>query len=117
MPSLKRHRWILRALAAAGSVAAAVLGSGLTASSSGDLSSQIASKQSAATALRHAIAAESAQIRTTTNGLHNAQARLAAVQGQLTARETQLRTVQTELIAARDHLVELENRLQVSSRA
>jgi peptidoglycan hydrolase CwlO-like protein len=117
MLTLKRYRWILRAFAAAGSVGAAVLGSGLTASSSGDLSSQIASKRSAATALRHAIAAESAQIRTTTNGLHDAQARLAAVQGQLTAREAELRTVQTELIAARDHLVELENRLQVSSRA
>jgi peptidoglycan hydrolase CwlO-like protein len=117
MPFPKRHRWVLRALAAGGAAAAALLGSGLTASSSGDLSGQIAAKRSAASSLRSAIAAETAQIRTTTNGLHDAQARLAAIQGQLSAREAELRTVQTQLLAARDRLLALENRLRVSSSA
>jgi len=117
MPFLKRHRWVLRALGATGSVTLAVLASNLTASSSGDLSTQISAKQSAATALRAAISAESAQIRTTTNGLANAQGRLSALQGQLSAHEAQLVKVQTQLLAARTHLVDLENRLEVASHA
>jgi septal ring factor EnvC (AmiA/AmiB activator) len=116
MHVLKRHSWVLRALAAGGSVAALVLASGLTASSSGDLSSQIAAKRSAAGSLRSQIAAESAQIRTTTNGLGAAEAHLAAIQAQLAAREAQLSKVQTELLAARDRLVQLENRLEIASR-
>jgi peptidoglycan hydrolase CwlO-like protein len=111
---LKRHT---RALAAALAVTAATLGSGLTASSSGDLSSQIAAKRSAVGSLRKAIAAESAQIRSTSDGLHTAQARLAALQSQLSARESALVRVQTQLLAARDRLVALENELQVATHA
>jgi peptidoglycan hydrolase CwlO-like protein len=116
MPTLSRHDWILRALAALSAVALILLGSDLTPRSAGDLASQISSKKSAASSLRAAINAESAQIAKTSGGLHAAQAQLAGIQSQLSSREAELRSVQSRLIAARDHLVKLENRLQVSSR-
>jgi peptidoglycan hydrolase CwlO-like protein len=94
-----------------------LLGGGLTPSSAGDLQSQIASGQSAAASLRSEIAADSAQIHQTANGLANADLRLGELQGQLTAREAQLAAVQRALIAARDHLVDLENRLEQATRA
>jgi len=115
-----RNRSITRSLtacAAAAAVTAALLGSGLTASSSGDLQGQIASNQSAADALKSAIAAETARIQATSNGLADAQQRLSVIQGTLAAREAELIRVQNRLMAARNHLVELENRLQQSSRA
>jgi hypothetical protein len=114
--ALERPTWIARAIVAAALVAALLLASDLTARSSGDLSGQIAAKQSAAKALKSQIAAESAQIRTTTNGLAAAEANLAAVQADLSARETQLSAVQTQLLAARTRLVQLENRLEIASR-
>jgi peptidoglycan hydrolase CwlO-like protein len=117
MPSTSRHLWVLRTLAATAAVAAALLGSSLTARSAGDLQGQIAAGRSASASLQSAIAAETARIRATTNGLQAAQARLAAVQGELSAREAQLRQVQTALLAARTRLVELENRLEVASHA
>jgi peptidoglycan hydrolase CwlO-like protein len=113
MKSFPRHKWLPRALSAAGAVTLAALA--LTASSSGDLSSQIAAKQSATKALRTAIADESTQIRSTTNGLQNAEARLSALQAELTSREAQLIRVQTQLLAARTRLVNLENRLRIAS--
>ncbi len=61
-------------------VAAAMLGTGLTSSSSGDLQSQIAAGKSAASALNSQIAADSARIRQTTNGLADANRRLAVLQ-------------------------------------
>jgi peptidoglycan hydrolase CwlO-like protein len=118
MPALRRHLWILRVFAAATAVVlVALLGSRLTAPSSGDLSGQIAAKKSAAGSLRSQIAAENARIEKTAGGVAAEQARLNALQGQLDARSAELRSVQTRLIAARDHLVELENRLRVSSKA
>jgi cell wall-associated NlpC family hydrolase len=113
MTARRRHLWILCALIAA---VLAALGA-LAGASSGDLSTQIAAKQSALSSLKQAIAAESSQIRNTTNGLNDAQARLNAIQGQLSAREVQLRTVQTQLLAARLRLLTLENRLRLSSQA
>jgi peptidoglycan hydrolase CwlO-like protein len=115
MKSFVRNKWLPRALSAAGAVTLAALG--VAASSSGDLSTQIAAKQSAAKALRSAIADESTQIRSTTNGLQTAEARLSALQTELTTREAQLIKVQTELLAARTRLVNLENRLRVASSA
>ena len=56
--------WTLR-LAAALAVAGALLGSGLTATSRGDLSGQIAAKRSAAAALKAQIDADSRQIAAT----------------------------------------------------
>ncbi len=107
----------LRALGAGLLVVAALLGSGLTARSSGDLQSQIDASRNAAAALRSAIATESARIRSTAGGVQAAQSRLNALQGELSAREAQLAQVQQDLIAARDHLVALENRLRIASQA
>ncbi len=102
---------------AAAAVAAALLGSGLTASSSGDLQSQISAHKLAVSSLQSAIAADSAQIQRTAGGVQTAQSRLDGLQSTLSAREAELRSVQRRLLAARDHLVELENRLRVASNA
>ncbi len=117
MPAASPYRTLLRVLAVAGAVAAALLGSGLTTRSAGDLQGQISASRSAAAALRSTIAGDEAQIRQTAGGLRTAQHRLSALQGELTAREAQLRAVQGSLLAARDRLVELENRLRVASKA
>jgi cell wall-associated NlpC family hydrolase len=98
-------------------VAAALLGTGLTARSSGDLQTQISSTQSAAAALHSQIAADSTRIATTSGGLQDAQDRLAAIQGDLDRHVAELRTVQDSLLQARDHLVDLENRLHLASGA
>ena len=98
-------------------VAAAMLGTGLTSSSAGDLQSQIAAGKSAASSLGAQIAADSAQIRQTTHGLADANQRLAVLQNTLTRREDQLRTVQGQLLAARNHLVDLENQLERATQA
>jgi peptidoglycan hydrolase CwlO-like protein len=98
-------------------VSAALLGTGLTASSSGDIQSQIAGTRSAAAALRAQIAADSRQIAATGDGLARARDRLAAVQGRLDRRVAELKSVQGQLLAARNHLVDLENRLHLSTTA
>jgi septal ring factor EnvC (AmiA/AmiB activator) len=116
MSSAIKNSWILRALAGA-TVCAALLGSGLTARSSGDLHSQITAARSAADTLKQQIAADSRQIAGTTDGLQNAQARLAAVQSSLDQRVAELKAVQSQLLASRDHLVDLENRLQAATTA
>jgi peptidoglycan hydrolase CwlO-like protein len=117
MPFASKHPWTVRALIATSAVCAALLGSGLTSSSAGDLQSQISAGQSAASSLQSQIAADTAQIRTTTNGLDNARRQLDSIQGQLTAREARLRAVQTQLLAAQTHLLDLENRLRTASSA
>jgi peptidoglycan hydrolase CwlO-like protein len=98
-------------------VLTAMLGSSLTASSSGDLQSQITSARSAADALRAQIASDSHQIAGTADGIAQAQGRLSAIQSTLDRRVAQLRTVQTSLLDARDHLVSLENRLHDATTA
>jgi peptidoglycan hydrolase CwlO-like protein len=108
--------WIVR-VAVALAVLAALLGSGLTARSAGDLRSQITAKRSAADALKAQIDADSRQIAATTGGLQAAQTRLAAVQSTLNQRVGELRGVQTGLLKSRDHLVDLENRLQAATTA
>jgi cell wall-associated NlpC family hydrolase len=109
--------WSLRALVATAAIGAALLGSDLTARSAGDLQSQIDAARSAASSLRSAIAADETQIQQTAGGLHAAQRQRAPRPGARRARDAQLRSVQSALLAARDHLVELENRLQQASRA
>jgi len=94
-----------------------LLGTGLTATGAGDLQSQISAGKSAATSLKSQIAGESARIARTTHGLADANRRLAVLQRTLSAREAQLRQTQSDLIRARDHLVDLENRLQSATRA
>jgi peptidoglycan hydrolase CwlO-like protein len=106
-----------RVTAVSAAVTAAMLGTGLVPTSSGDLQSQIDASRSSADSLRSQIDAETARIQQTAGGIASAERRLNAVQAQLSAREAQLREVQDQLIAARDRLVQLENRLQQASRA
>lgn len=98
-------------------VAALLLGSGLTATSAGDLQSQITTGQSAAAALESQISADTARLKETNASLGEAEQRLSAIQDQLDAREARLRQVQTQLLAARNHLVDLENRLRLATNA
>ena len=107
---------ILRLIAVLAALAA-LLGTGLTASSSGDLQSQIAATRSASAALKQQIADDSRQIAATGHGIADAQARLTAIQDKLNRRVAQLKAVQSSLIAARDHLVQLENRLHLATEA
>jgi peptidoglycan hydrolase CwlO-like protein len=116
MPIVNRNPWILRALSAM-VVTAALLGSGLTARSSGDLQNQISATRSTAGSLEDQIAADSRQISSTSGGLQNARDRLASIQSALNQRVDELRTVQTSLLSSRDHLLDLENRLHVASTA
>jgi peptidoglycan hydrolase CwlO-like protein len=98
-------------------VLAALLGSHLTARGEGDLQSQITATRSASGSLKDQIAADSSQIASTSGGLQSARNRLAAIQSALDQRVNELRTVQTSLLSARDHLVDLENRLHSASTA
>jgi peptidoglycan hydrolase CwlO-like protein len=116
MPFSARYRLPLRAfIAAVGTTA--LVGGGLAAPSSGDLQSQIEAHQSAASSLQSQVAAETTQIQTTANGIQVASRRLAAVQTELSTRVAQLTKVQLALVAARDHLVQLENRLELATHA
>jgi peptidoglycan hydrolase CwlO-like protein len=117
MPTAHRHPWIPRVLAVVATVVAVLLGSHLTARSAADLQSQISAKRSAAGSLQSDIAADTARIGTTTNGLRDAQQRLASVQAKLDTRVAELTEVQGSLLSARDHLVDLENRLQQATTA
>ncbi|MGH2915213.1 MAG: hypothetical protein ACRDMX_09510 [Solirubrobacteraceae bacterium] len=101
----------------AAAIAALLLGSGLTASSRGDLSSRIAAQRSAAAALRSQVAADSRQIAGTADGVARARRRLAAIELTLGARTRRLADVQESLIAARDRLVDLENRMRAATTA
>ena len=98
-------------------MSAALLGTGLTAPSSGDLQSQITGTRSAAASLRAQIDADSRQIAATSDGVARAQARLSSVQDRLDARVAELKSVQAQLLAARDHLVDLENRMHAATTA
>jgi cell wall-associated NlpC family hydrolase len=109
-------RRILRTLALM-AVVVALLGTGLTSRSAGDLQSQIAATRSAAGSLKQQIAGDSQQIATTRNGIAAAQRRLTVIQARLNQRVAQLKAVQTSLVAARDHLVALENRLHLATEA
>jgi cell wall-associated NlpC family hydrolase len=117
MPILHAHARLVARVAAALAVVAALLASQLTAASSGDLQSQISTGQSAAAALRATIAADSAEIRLTAGGLQSAESRLSRLQIELQARQQELRRVQNALLIARNHLVDLENRLHRAAQA
>ncbi len=110
------HSRLVRVVALIG-LLAALLGTSLTAASSGDLQSQIAATRSAADALKQQIASDSQQIATTAHGIASAQARLDTIQSRLDTRIAELKSVQASLIAARDHLVALENRLHLATQA
>jgi peptidoglycan hydrolase CwlO-like protein len=108
---------VLARIAALALVTAVLLGSGLTASSAGDLQTQISAGKAAASALSSQIARDTEQIRATGAGLASADRRLTGLETELNAREAQLRGVQSALLSARDRLVDLENWLQRSTRA
>lgn len=110
------RRRVLRGLVVLAALGA-LLGTGLTASSAGDLQSKIAATRSAADSLRQQIAADSHQIATTAHGIAAAQARLNAIQHTLNRRVATLKAVQASLLAARDRLVRLENRLHLATVA
>jgi peptidoglycan hydrolase CwlO-like protein len=112
-----RHRLRAARAGAALLVAAMLLGSSLTASSAGDLQSQISAGKAAASSLSSQIARDTAQIHVTTQGLAAANQHLTQLQDQLTAREDQLRDVQTALLKARNRLVDLENWLERATQA
>ena len=104
-------------IAALALVVALLLGSGLTATSAGDLQGQISAGKSAASDLSSQIARDTAQIHATGQGLASATRRLDGLERDLNLRETQLRDVQNALLRARNHLVDLENWLQHATRA
>ncbi|MBV9604966.1 MAG: hypothetical protein JO027_07665 [Solirubrobacterales bacterium] len=100
-----------------GLVCALLLVGGLPATSAGDLQSQISAGKSAAVSLRSQIAADTSRIQLTTHGLADANQRLSRLQHALSAREAELGQAQRSLIQARDHLVDLENRLESATHA
>jgi septal ring factor EnvC (AmiA/AmiB activator) len=116
MSSSRLTPWILRALMAL-SVCAVTLCCALAQSGSADVSSQLDAAKSAASQLRAQIAADSAQIAKTDDGLQAAQAHLDAIQTDLDRRVNRLKSVQNQLLAARDHLVDVENHLKVATKA
>jgi peptidoglycan hydrolase CwlO-like protein len=111
----RRHR--LPQVLAVAAVGAAMLGTGITAPSSGDLATQITVARSAAQALKAQIAIDGRQIASTGDGLSRARAKLAAIESDLDMRVDRLRAVQTSLLDARDQLVNLENRLHYATTA
>ena len=114
-PSLTRHR-VPRAVIAA-VVCAIALSWTLASSSSADVSGQLDAAKNAASQLHAQIAADSAQINKTTDGLQSAQARLDEVQSDLDHRVDRLKSVQNQLLSARDHLVDVENHLKAATKA
>jgi peptidoglycan hydrolase CwlO-like protein len=114
MPNMIRRP---RVLATALVAAAGLLGTAMTSTSAGDLQGQISAKQSAASALQSQITEDAAKIQSTAGGLSQARSELSQVQAELNHREAQLKTVQIKLLKARDHLIDLENRLQTATKA
>jgi peptidoglycan hydrolase CwlO-like protein len=112
----RSRRGLRRGLVAAGSVAA-LLGSGLVATSAGDLQNQISAAQSRAQSLQSQIRSQSDAIAHTNGGISAARAQLASLQTQLDTRIEQLRAVQTELMDAGIQLQHLEARLTLASKA
>jgi cell wall-associated NlpC family hydrolase len=97
-------------------VLAALLGAGaLLAGNSGPAAGQ-ASLQAAAERLRDAVAAESARIATTRDGLADAERRLAVLDERVQEREADLQATQEELIHARIRLTNLQRREAAAKR-
>jgi len=83
----------------------------------GDLAGRIAAGKSEEQRLQAAVAAESARIAATDDGLARAQARLSALQARAARRQADLRRVVTELTRARVRLEQLENRYRRAAAA
>ncbi len=95
---------------------AAALTVGPAATGAADLQGQISAGRSAAGALRRAIAADTAQLAATGGGLAIVRDHQARVQAELRSREAALRQVQGDLLRARNHLVDLENRMRIATQ-
>ena len=83
----------------------------------GDLTSRIAASKGEEQRLRDAVAAESARIAATNDGLVRAQARLSELQARAERRQAELRRVVTELTRARVRLERLENKYRRAAAA
>ncbi|HET6549520.1 MAG TPA: hypothetical protein VFG79_13730, partial [Solirubrobacter sp.] len=83
----------------------------------GDIASRIAASKGEEQRLRDAVAAESARIAATNDGLARAQARLGELQARAERRQAELRRVVTELTRARVRLTRLENKYRRASAA
>jgi cell wall-associated NlpC family hydrolase len=96
---------LLAALATAGALPAATAGQ-----------ASLASEQAAAERLRDAVAAESARIATTRDGLADAEQRLAALEARVERREAELQDTQEDLIHERIRLTTLQRREAAAKR-
>ena len=92
----------IKRLTAFTACACALIGATQIASSSADLSSQIANNKAAAQSLQSQINAESSQIQKTAGGLAIAQQRYSAIESHLQESVNELKNVQTRLMTARD---------------
>ena len=117
MYPVSRHFHVFGAIAALVAVAGLLLATNLTSPSAGDLQSQIMASRSATGSLQAAIAADTSSIRATSNGLHDARARLVRLTAKLATAAATLRSVEAALLSARNHLVDLENRLHQATLA
>jgi cell wall-associated NlpC family hydrolase len=106
------RRLILPVLAAL--LGAAALVAGTTGPAAGQAS--LSSEQAAAERLRDAVAAESARIAATRDGLADAERRLAALDARVQEREADLQATQEELIHARIRLTMLQRREAAAKR-
>jgi peptidoglycan hydrolase CwlO-like protein len=109
----RRRAWIALAVVIACLLAFAV---GRT-PAQGDIASRIAASKGEEQRLRDAVAAESARIAATDDGLARAQARLGELQARAERRQAELRRVVTELTRARVRLTRLENKYRRAAAA
>jgi peptidoglycan hydrolase CwlO-like protein len=107
----------IKRLTAFTACACAAIGATQIASSSADLSTQIANNKAAAQSLQSEINAESSQIQKTAGGLAVAQQRYSAIESHLQESVNELKDVQTRLMTARDDVQTLEEKLTVASHA
>jgi peptidoglycan hydrolase CwlO-like protein len=116
MTTIRLRRLILLcALALCAAAAATMLSTAGPADA--DLSSRIQAKQDRAAALRAAVAAESALIRSSTSGIAAAQRRLDAIQADVSAQQATLARIEGALRRARDRLTLLVNRQREATDA
>jgi cell wall-associated NlpC family hydrolase len=107
-----RRRVLLLVLAALIGAGALVGGSSQPAAGQASLESE----QAAAERLRDAVAAESARIAATRDGLADAERRLAALDARVRERQGELQETQTELIHSRIRLTKLQRREAAAKR-
>ena len=113
--SSPRRLLIICALALCAAAAVTILATAGPADA--DLSSRIRTGQNRADALRAAVAAESARIRSSSAGLATAQRRLREIQFDVAAQQAKLGRVERSLVRARDRLTRLVSRQRAATDA